>query len=193
MGTGGAAPGGAASSQPPLLTAAQFPNDQPVKRLWGVALRVSKAGDPPVSNVQGVATASATWPRALAYDPWPKAQAQGVLVVELLAGAMVIVGLLTRPAALALAGVMLGAMWLDQCTPAIQSGKTILGVFPSHEAFDVRGWMPLAWQGALLGACVSLAISGAGRLSLDAIRHARRVVINAPTPQQGGPARGRAM
>lgn len=171
-------PGSPAS--PPAYTGASFSIDQPVKRLWGIALRINKSADPPTTSA-GTMPPS-TWPRALGFEPWPKAQAQGVFLTELIAGAMLIAGLLTRVASLALMCVMFGAVWLDQCTPAIQSGSTLLGIFPAHEAFDVRAWMPLLWQLSIIASCLSLSVSGAGRLSLDAIRQARTAILRQPQP-----------
>ena len=171
----------------PTYRAADFPSEQPVRRLWGIALRVSKAGDPPV-DASGKRP-QATWPSILATPLWAKTQAQAVLVTELLAGAFVLLGFVTRWSSLALGGVMLGAIWLDQLTPAMQSGATIWGVLPAHAPFDVRAWTPLAWQCALLAAALSLAISGAGRLSVDLALSARARV--APAPTTGARSAGR--
>lgn len=174
---GGAAPTHAASNAPGY-TAADFPQEQAVKRLWGIALKLSLAGEPPASK--SGAPLQATWPSFLAVSPWAKTQAQAVLVIELLGGTFVLLGFLTRVSAAGLAAVMLGAVWLDQLTPAIQAGTAVWGIFPAYGAYDVRAWMPLAWQGALLGAALSLTMSGPGRLSVDLAMRARQ--MTAPQP-----------
>jgi putative oxidoreductase len=93
--------------------------------------------------------------------------AWAVAITELAGGLCLLLGLLTRLAAFGIAGVMLGAMWLTQIGPAIQSGKTTLGFLPDYGAFDGMKWEPLMFQFALCAAALALAFLGPGRLSLD--------------------------
>lgn len=177
----------------PGSTAEAFPDPVPARRLWGVALKVSKAAQPDAPPPGAQAPVStrppSTLPGFLASSPWPKALAQLVLVIELVGGVFVLLGFLTRSSAASLAIVMLGAIWLDQLTPAIQAGTTVMGVLPAHDTFDIKAWTPLAWQAALCACATSLAIAGPGRLSIDLLRYAfaqaeRRAA--APKPASGG-------
>jgi uncharacterized membrane protein YphA (DoxX/SURF4 family) len=157
-----ARPGGSALSGPtPLDYAAQTP----VKQVYGLALAIHGAANPPARADGSVPMA--TWPRTLGSGAWPVRLAYAVVIVELVGGAMVLMGLLTRAWAAALAGVMLGAIWLTQMGPAIQSGNTALGLFPAHAAWDMQAWMPLLWNFALLMMALALVVGGAGRLAID--------------------------
>jgi putative oxidoreductase len=92
--------------------------------------------------------------------------APAVAFVELLGGIALVLGLLTRPAAVGLAVVMAGAVLLAHL-PA--------GFFlPNGYEFAL----------ALLGSTVLLALTGAGTYSLDAVLQARR----APAAAEPAPA-----
>lgn len=161
-------------------SAVDFPEDIRVKRLWGIALRVSKAGQP---GVDATGTPRpAVWPAFLSDGLPARFQAQSVMTVEILCGVFLLVGFMTRLSGFALAGVMLGAIWLDQLGPAVQSGSTVLGVLPAYDRWDVRAWMPLMWQSAVLAGCLTLVLLGPGRLSLDWAMTARRVVVVRTAP-----------
>jgi len=102
----------------------------------------------------------------------PLARLVAVLVVslEVCGGLALIIGLLTRPAALALVAEMLGALLVLH--PPV--GFSL----PNGYEFVL----------ALLGAAAALAVSGAGRWSLDARIEARRIEATGDL----GTARGRA-
>jgi uncharacterized membrane protein YphA (DoxX/SURF4 family) len=107
------------------------------------------------------------WPGFLGSGNWPRYFAVAVVVAELAGGILVAIGLLTRLAAFMLAGVMLGAIWLDQIGPAMQAGKTVLLLLPAHDPWDVAAWRPLLWQFSLLCSAAALMLLGAGAPSLD--------------------------
>ncbi len=176
----------------PAYTAADFAEPQKVRRLWGIALRIHAAAHP-APKADGSA-GSATWPKAIASGLWPKYLALAVLLAELGAGLGVAIGLFNRLSGLTLAGVMLGAIWLDQCTPAIQAGKTMLFILPDHPLWSVEGWRPILWQFSLFCAGMALALIGPGVFSLDraieAVRTAGKSKRPPPIAPPGGGAKG---
>lgn len=103
--------------------------------------------------------------------PLPALTGPATGVVELLGGLALIVGLLTRLAGAGLAVTMLGAIGLVH----------LAGGFFAPNGLE----FPLA----LLGATAALALTGAGRWSLDAWRAARRA---SPAAAQAAPALRRA-
>lgn len=147
---------GAATRQ---FTATDFPSPVRVRRLFGLALLLHGAANPEAGKTP-------LWPAGLATGSMPVYLAWSVAVTELAAGVFVLVGLLTRLSALGIAGVMLGAMWLTEIGPAIQTGKAVLGFLPDYPPFDPQ-WQSLLFQVSLCMAALALAFCGPGRLSLD--------------------------
>lgn len=125
-------------------TAADFPDPVGVKPVYMLALSLKKAATPDGKG------SMVLWPGALAHGSWPVWTAWAVTWAEIGGGALVLVGLLTRIGALALGGVMLGAIWLTQVGPALQSGNTRLGFLPNHDVFDGQAWQMLLVQFTLL-------------------------------------------
>ncbi|MBX3406608.1 MAG: DoxX family membrane protein [Phycisphaeraceae bacterium] len=167
-----AAAADAREGQPQPASAAQPEPGDPaaasqrkVRRIWGLALRIHESASPGVDH--GGTPRMKLWPEAIGSGNWPRYFAIAVVVAELGGGVLLALGLLTRLGALALAGVMLGAMWLDQIGPAMQAGTTVLWVLPAHDAWDVAAWRPILWQLSLLCAAVAVALLGAGAPSLD--------------------------
>jgi uncharacterized membrane protein YphA (DoxX/SURF4 family) len=147
---------------PALMTAADYPGPVPCRAMWGIALAVHHAAHSAPGGAQ-----MRLWPQTLGEGLWPKCFAVAVLIAELGGGACMVIGLFTRLAAFAGAGVMLGAIWLTQIGPAVQSGQTLLGFLPAHDVWDARAWMPMAWQTSLLGSSLALMCLGCGALALD--------------------------
>lgn len=108
----------------------------------------------------------ALWPLSLGEASWPVSLAWAVAITELGGGLCVLLGIFTRFWAVGLVGVMMGAMWLTQIGPAVQSGKTTLGFLPAHPAYGMD-WMLLEFQFALFAAALALVFLGPGRASLD--------------------------
>lgn len=151
------------------FTAADFPDEVRVMRLNGLALLLHKSAHPP--EVDGKAKMP-LWPASLATDSIPLYFAWAAAITEIVGGLFVLVGLLTRVSALALAGTMLTAMWLTELGPAIQAGDTFMGLLPAYGAYAVDEvgkfkFMTLLWQFALLGCGMALVFAGPGYLSFD--------------------------
>lgn len=106
-------------------------------------------------------------PGFLAQGIWPRFMGWMAAVTEILASIAVLVGLLTRFFAITLAGVISMASWLTAIGPAIQSGNANLGFLPAGSFYDPAVMSGVFWQFALLVACLSLLLTGAGWLSLD--------------------------
>jgi len=85
----------------------------------------------------------------------PAAFAYGVYIGEVVAPALVIIGLLTRPAALVIAFNMGVAFWLAHAGQIATLGKS-------------GGWA-LELQGMFLFAAIAVAFLGAGRFSIGGI------------------------
>jgi putative oxidoreductase len=107
------------------------------------------------------------WPYGLGQGRWPVYQAYAVAFTELVGGACLLIGLMTRLWSVVLAGVMLGAIWLTEIGPSIQMGDAVLGFLPNRAALAPGEWQRLMLQLSLLMSSFALAFLGAGRASLD--------------------------
>lgn len=87
---------------------------------------------------------------------WPQWIAYGVLLGEVLAPALIILGVLTRPAALVIAINMLVAVYLGHAHQLLQLTKT-------------GGWI-LELQAMFLLSAIVIALLGAGKYSLGGAR-----------------------
>jgi len=144
------------------------PEAQPrVRKLYGVSLRVYRSAYP--DPLEGGGKVRATWPPDLATGGWPRYLGWASALVEALGGFCLLIGLATRLWAIGLAFVMIGAMWLSQLGPAVQSGETVLGIIPAYTLSEPAEWRILWLQFALLMSSASLLFLGPGRLSLDAL------------------------
>src|SRR5690606_35642404 len=125
-----AAPAIILAQQPaPTYTAANFPDEVQVRLLHQLSLQLYRAAHPEAGKMP-------LWPQAIGEGHWPGYLARAVTLTELGGGSLVVLGLFTLLSALALGGVMIGAMWLTAIGPAVQKGDTILGFLPNLSAVD---------------------------------------------------------
>jgi uncharacterized membrane protein YphA (DoxX/SURF4 family) len=148
-------------------TAADFPDPIRVLYVYQLALTLHNASHP--SLKEDGTRPMRLWPIAIGEGAWPVRFAWLAAITELVGGACVLLGLVTRLAAFSLAGVMLVAAWLTQFGPAIQSGNNILGFIPNHGVFDLAAWQSFWVQACLFVMALSLVSLGSGRLGLDHI------------------------
>jgi uncharacterized membrane protein YphA (DoxX/SURF4 family) len=148
----------------------EFPDEIEVPRVYGLAILLHRSAFPPVVRREGEAPSpppDAIWPKSLGRGSWPVRLAWTVALTEVVGGAFLILGLFTRVSAAAVAGTMLGAMWLTELGPAWQSGKTVLGILPDRDLFAIELWRAFFWQLSLLASGVGVALLGCGALGLD--------------------------
>ncbi len=147
-----------------LYRAADFPTPVILRRVYQLALAIDDdARIPPDAK-----NPMTLFPPSLAGGSWPVRWAWLVAITELFCGAAVLAGLLTRLSALALAGVMVGALWLDRIGPAIIRNATLFGGPDADAWWNPAAWGPMWWQFALVLCCMALLTSGPGPISLDA-------------------------
>lgn len=150
----------------PAYTAADFPDGVTTFRLHMVTIMLADAANPP--------DAAPIWPAFLGDRPWVGRMAWLAALTECVAGACVLIGLLTRFSALTLAGVMGVVMWLTAIGPVVlQGAPSTLGflpqiVFTGEEAMaSFMKWKDLLWQFALFMIALAVAIGGSGPAALD--------------------------
>ncbi len=152
-----------AGEQPIAGATAKQPAADPVtgpseRSLYKLACKIALAGRPGVDQ-QGQTT-RVLLPAWLTSGAWPVRLAWATAVLELVGGALVLFGLLTRLCSLGFFIVMAGALWLVDFGPAMASGHAVLGFLPDHPAFSIPDWQGPLWRFAL--ACMSLALFFAG-------------------------------
>ncbi|MEQ8770278.1 MAG: DoxX family protein [Phycisphaerales bacterium] len=148
-----------------IITASDFPEGGSVRTLEMLALVIDNATNPPLDADSN--RPDPIWPDAIGSGPWPRVHAWSVAIVEVAAGVFILLGLFTRLSALSLFAVMLGAMWLTQIGPAMQSSATMLGFLPDHALNDFDAWGKLWMQFSLAVSALALAFLGAGPVSID--------------------------
>ncbi len=156
----------------PLYVPSDFPEPVEVRSLYNLALMINTAANPPMAE-DGTAP-QPIWPAWASNGPWPIVLAWTAAVTELLAGLFLLVGFLTRISGLAVAWIMLVALWLTQCGPAMQGGGAFLGFLPTHGLLDGQAWQKFMYQFVILCAGLALVFSGSGALALDAMGRKRR-------------------
>lgn len=149
-----------------------------VSNAYMVALSLKKAATP----IEADGRSTRLWPASLANGRWPLYFAYACVLTELVGGALILFGALTRLSALGIAGVMATAMWLTQIGPAVASGKTMLGFLPDQPLFG-PGWDHLFLQFTLFCCAMALVCLGSGSLGLD-----RLLFRSAPAPKPKAPA-----
>jgi uncharacterized membrane protein YphA (DoxX/SURF4 family) len=153
-----------------------------VRQLYMLALMLDSASEKPSG------ASFPLWPGVLAREPMPVVFAWAVALTELLAGGLVLIGLLSRLSAWALAFVMLGAMWLTEFGPALQTGRTYLGFIPRHgSGFAGSEYMTLFLQMCLFSMAVAVAAIGPGACSLDRALCRKAPPKPAPKPAPAAP------
>lgn len=160
------------SFQNGTYSASDFPESTPVRRVYGIAIMLHKYAHPP-AKADGK-PGMLLWPRVVGGGAWPVYFAWAVVVAEIAGGLFVLAGFLTRVGAVAIMGTMLGAIWLAEIGPAIQSGNTWLMVLPDHPPFDGPGgakgsYVGLLWQVMLLAGAASVLLLGPGALAIDGL------------------------
>ncbi|HLP84570.1 MAG TPA: DoxX family membrane protein [Phycisphaerales bacterium] len=166
-------------TQTRIYTASEFPDDIQVPRVYSLAMLIHRAGHPgltgdnqPLRNL---------WPTSLAEGRWPVILAWTVATCEVVGGLFVLAGLFTRLSAVILASTMIGAIWLTEVGPAIQTGKVVLGFIPDRDFFAIDVWKTLFWQLSLLMSALALALLGSGPIGLD------RKLFPPPPPPPSNP------
>ena len=151
----------------PPLTAADFPNEHRVQRVYGIALLLSRAANPGLtSNSEPI---PATMPAWVGADRWPVYFAWAAAGAELLAAAMLFFGVLTRFGALIIVGIMLQAMWLTQIGPAMVGRvDSYLGFIPATgDPWAPPTYQTLFFQIACLTMAGAVALLGSGPIGFD--------------------------
>mgnify|MGYP006267926261 CR=1 FL=1 len=163
----------------PRFSAEDFPEPAEVRSLYGIALMLHGAANPGTDADGSPLPAIA--PAWAAQGSRPKALAWAVALTETVFGGLLILGLLARLGGFALAGTMLGAIWLTEFGPAWQTGA-MTGFFgvnflPDHPPYDLtspNGWQTLLWQTLLLVSSLAVLFGGSGALGLDRLLFGRR-------------------
>ncbi len=155
------APGDGAPAPLPVreVRSTDYAKGAELASLYSVAVVIHKASNPE-SGIR-------LWPPKIDTRPWPVVFAWAVAFLQTLGGAAILVGLFTRFFAFFISAIMLGALWLTQIGPAIQTGNTTLGFLPPHASFDETAWMPMGWIVCLLAMAMTLTCTGSGGMSLD--------------------------
>lgn len=163
---------------PLTYTASDFPEPIQVRGLYNLVFVITNAAAPKPDDAGK--TPMPLMPAFANQDRWPVYQAWTIALTELIGGVFLLVGFLGRLAGFMNAGVMMGALWLTQFGPAIQSGTAKLGFLPAYGKDGTLGlWatnaagspayaMPL-WQLMLLCSCLAVMVLGSGSLSVDAL------------------------
>lgn len=155
----------------PRYTAADFVEPVKVKRVHYITLLLVKAANPG-TDANGKPL-MALWPTWAAGGRWPVLLAWAAVVTELVGGAFVLLGFLTRFWSLGLVFTMFVAAWLTSFGPAFQSGNTVWGFIPNHPRFQLDAWQVPLWQLMLSMGALSLFFMGSGAWSLDRLLFGR--------------------
>lgn len=148
-------------------TASDFPEPMECQRVYSIALMISKAADPGLTEDSH--PIRPIMPANLADGHWPKTLAWAAAITEIGAGGFLLLGLLTRISALGTLSVMLVAMWMTQFGPAaLHSSDAILGFIPNNQPwYDPGSYANLLWQLALASMSLAVVFLGSGPIGLD--------------------------
>jgi len=147
--------------------AADFPEPMEIRRVYTIALMLSKAGDPGLTAESNPIIP--TMPAMVASKPWAKILAWAAAITELGAGVFLLLGLLTRISALGTLSVMLTALWMTQFGPAaLHSSDAILGFIPRvADPWAPMSYIELLWQLALAAMSLAVFFLGSGPIGID--------------------------
>ncbi|MBL0926604.1 MAG: DoxX family protein [Phycisphaerales bacterium] len=123
------------------------------------------------------AAGQAYWPGFAASGRVMEGLAWGAAITEFIGGALILLGFLTRVWGLALAGTMGVAIWLTQIGPNLGNPANFLMVLPDPKMSDAAWtavWNTLLWQFGLMCTGASVALLGAGGISLDGLLFQKR-------------------
>jgi len=144
-----------------------FPGTYRAQRVGGVALLLSKAGNPGLDAESN--PIRATMPAWVAAERWPLYFAWAAAITELLAAVLLLFGVLTRLGGAMIISVMVIAMWLTQFGPAF------MGLRPSYFGFipaSADPWAPqsyatLLWQMSCFAMATAVFMLGSGPIGFD--------------------------
>ncbi|MFK7883589.1 MAG: DoxX family membrane protein [Phycisphaerales bacterium] len=149
------------------FTASDFPGQYSVQRVYGVALLISRAGDPGYDAESN--RLPSTLPAKIASERWPKLLAWTAAVTELLAAVLLFFGVLTRIGAFLLMGVMITAIWLTQIGPAaVGTTDAYIGFIPKFaDPWAPESYTKLLWQLACFAMATAIFLLGSGPIGFD--------------------------
>ncbi|TVQ32692.1 MAG: DoxX family protein [Phycisphaeraceae bacterium] len=162
-----------------IYTSADFTGPVVVRQVYSVALTLHRAGHPEADGAQPLI------PDWMLDDSRPAQLAWAAGLTELICGVLVLIGLLTRLSALALAGTMAMALWVTSIGPIVfgpADTASFLGVLPPLENFSPQAWNMWLWQFALLLSALALVFSRPGLLALDGLLFGARRPHSKPAP-----------
>jgi uncharacterized membrane protein YphA (DoxX/SURF4 family) len=147
--------------------AADFPEPMEIRRVYTIALMLSKAGDPGLTAESNPIIP--TMPAMVASKPWAKILAWAAAITELGAGVFLLLGLLTRISSLGTLSVMFTALWMTQFGPAaLHSSDAILGFIPRvADPWAPMSYIGLLWQLALAAMSLAVFFLGSGPIGID--------------------------
>ncbi|MFA6044529.1 MAG: DoxX family protein [Phycisphaerales bacterium] len=154
---------------PKSFLASDFPSPVNTLRVNMIALSVYRAAHP-ADKADG-SPGMALWPVKLADGRLPIYFAWTAGLSELVGGSFLILGFLARLSAFFVSGTMVGALWLAQIGPALQSGNTRWGFLPNYDLYagGDTSYVGVLWPLMLLMAALSVMLLGAGALSVDSV------------------------
>ncbi|MBI1189402.1 MAG: DoxX family membrane protein [Tepidisphaera sp.] len=166
---GPAQPSGTPAPAPKTYLGSDFPNPVKTMRVNLIALSVYKAAHP--APREDGSTPMLLWPARGAEGKLPVYFAWTAGLSELVGGSFLLLGFLARLSALFVSGTMVGALWLAQIGPALQSGVTRWGFLPKYDLYagGDASYVGVLWPFALLMAALSVMLLGAGALSVDSV------------------------
>ncbi len=147
--------------------ASDYPDPVNIRRVYGITLLLDHAIAPTLTEASQ--TPTPTMPSWLGSGRMPVYAAWATAITELAAGCFLLIGFLTRLSSFSLMTVMLVALWTTHIGPAaLQSSDAILGFIPNAaDHWDPSSYSILLWQVALIVMTLSVALLGAGPLSVD--------------------------